>query len=311
MITVLSVVAPVFAIVALGYVAVRTRLYPAEGIKGLIAFVNNFATPCLLFRAMLNVEFAETFTLRLMGPFYVAGLAVFVAGIVISRRLYARRPGEAVAAGMAAMFTNTVLLGIPIIQRAYGEAAMPLVFTIVGTHAAILMTTALLTMEFTRRDGVPIGQAVLGAGRRLGSNPLLIGIALGLVGNLAGISLAEPVDAFTVMMSAAIVPVALFGMGGALNDYRLADNWSQALVMSLLKIVGQPLIVWVIMIPVLGVPLETARYLILLAAMPSGINVYIFATLYGRAVDVAANTILISTVLSVLTVTGWLYVLAL
>ena len=49
MLAILNVVIPVFAIIALGYVAVRLRLYPAEGVKGLVAFVNNFATPCLLF----------------------------------------------------------------------------------------------------------------------------------------------------------------------------------------------------------------------------------------------------------------------
>jgi predicted permease len=109
-------------------------------------------------------------------------------------------------------------------------------------------------------------------------------------------------------MSAAVVPVALFGLGGALNEYRLADNWPQALAMSALKLVLQPLIAWVLMVPLLRVEPEIARYGVVLAAMPAGINVYVFATYYNRAVNVATNTILISTVLSVLTVSGWLYV---
>lgn len=309
MFTVLNVVAPVFAIVALGYFAVRLRLYPAEGVKGLIAFVNNFATPCLLFRAMLNVDFAETFSFRLIGPYYLGALLVFAIGIVIARASFKRSPGESVAAGFSGMFTNTVLLGIPVLQRAYGDDAMPIVFTIVGTHAAILMTSALLSMEFARRDGAAFGTALLGAVLRIAQNPLLIGIALGLAGNLAGLTLPEPVDAFTLIMAAAIVPVALFGLGGALNEYKLAENWALALNLSLLKLIVHPALVWVVMIPILNVDHTIARYPILLAAMPTGINAYIFATFYKRGQDIAANTVLITTVLSVLTASAWLYIL--
>jgi len=67
----------------------------------------------------------------------------------------------------------------------------------------------------------------------------------------------------------------------------------------------------VLMVPILHVDHEYARYGVLLAAMPTGINAYVFATYYNRGVNVATSTILLSTVLSVLTVTVWLYVLGL
>ena len=65
------------------------------------------------------------------------------------------------------------------------------------------------------------------------------------------------------------------------------------------------------MIPILNVDPEQARYGIVLSSMPAGINVYVFATYYNRGVNVATNTILISTVLSVVTVSGWLLVMGL
>jgi malonate transporter and related proteins len=81
--------------------------------------------------------------------------------------------------------------------------------------------------------------------------------------------------------------------------------------MSILKLIVQPLIAWVIMVPILHVDHEYARYGVLLAAMPTGINAFVFATYYNRAVNVATNTVLISTVLSVITVSAWLYILGL
>lgn len=311
MFAILDVVIPIFAIIVVGYLAVRFRLYPAEGVRGLIALVNNFLTPCLLFQSMLHADFGTAFNWGIILPFYAGALFSFVAGQIIAVRFFGDRPGEGVSSGFSAMFTNTVLLGIPILQRAYGDGALQVAFTIIALHASVLITIGMLTMELVRRDGAPILKALGVAAVRIVSNPLLWGIVLGVAGNVTNLTLSEPIEAFLTMMAAAVVPVALFGLGGALNEYRLADNWSQALAMTVLKLVVHPFIAWVLMVPILHVEHDVARYGIILAAMPAGINAYVFATYYNRGVNVATNTILISTVLSVLTVSGWLYVVGL
>lgn len=309
MLAILNVVIPVFAIIALGYGAVRLRLYPADGVKGLVAFVNNFATPCLLFEAMLTSDFGSTFNWAIIVPFYVGSLTSLTFGAIIAVKWFKARPGEGVSSGFSAMFTNTVLIGIPIVTRAYGETALPTVFSIIAFHAPMLITIGMLVMELVRRDGQPLHKALAVASVRIFQNPLLWGVALGLIGNRLGLELPEPGTAFLDMMSAAVLPAALFGLGGALNEYRVSESWVQASVMSVFKLIIHPIIAYVLMICVLHVPLEIARYGILLAAMPTGINAYVFATYYDRAVNVATNTVLISTVASVLTVTTWLYLL--
>lgn len=309
MFTVLNVVSPVFAIVGLGFLAVRLRAYPPTGVAGLISFVNNFATPILLFRAMLAIDFSTALNPKLLLGFYAGAIVVFALGIALSRIGFAQRPGVAVASGFAAMFTNTVLLGLPIIQRAYGADALQVIYTIIGLHAPLLLTLGMVTMELARRDGASLASALKKAGRRSLTNPLLIGIVLGLAGNFSGLRLIEPADAFTLMMSQAVLPAALFGLGGALNAYRIRDSWSLALGLSLLKLLVHPFIAWVLLVPVLGVDAHIARYVVVLAGMPAGINVYVFATTYQRSEDVAASTILLTTTLSVLSVSFWLYVL--
>lgn len=309
MFQILNVVIPVFAIIALGYAAVRLRLYPAEGVKGLVAFVNNFATPCLLFEAMLTSDFGSTFNWSIIVPFYIGSLTSLTLGTVIAVRWFRARPGEGVSSGFSAMFTNTVLIGIPIVTRAYGEAALPTVFSIIAFHAPMLITIGMLVMELVRRGGVPLHKSLAVAAVRIVQNPLLWGVALGLIANRMNVELPEPGTAFLHMMSAAVLPAALFGLGGALNEYRVSESWVQASVMSVFKLIIHPTIAYVLMIWVLHLPLEVARFGILLAAMPTGINAYVFATYYDRAVNVATNTVLISTVASVLTVTTWLFIL--
>lgn len=311
MLAILTVIAPIFALMALGYSAVRFRLFPQDGIKSLIAFVNNFATPCLLFHSLVTSDLRSAFNLAIIGPFYIGALVCFVLGIVIAIKVFGNRPGEGVSVGFSGTFTNTVLVGLPIISRAYGPEALPVTLSIIGLHGAILLTVGMVTMELVRRDGQPLGKTLVVAARRVLSNPLIWGIIAGMIGYFSGLQLIEPVEAFLVMMSSAVVPAALFGIGGALYEFKLSENWKQALVASLIKLFVHPAIAYVLMIWVLHVPMDIARYGILLSAMPAGVNVYVFATYYNRGTSVAANTILIATVASALTISGWLYILAL
>ncbi|UYN99448.1 MAG: AEC family transporter [Devosia sp.] len=311
MLSILAVTAPIFALIALGYLAVRFALFPADGIKSLIAFVNNFATPCLLFYSIGTSDFRAAFNIAIIGPFYLGAFVCFVLGIILARKVFGNRPGEAVSVGFAGTFTNTVLVGLPVMARAYGEGALPVTLSIIGLHGAILLTLGMVTMELTRRDGQPLAKTLLLAGKRVFSNPLIWGITAGIVASLVNLQLPEPALAFFQMMGQAVVPAALFGIGGALNEFKLSENWKQALVASLIKLILHPFIAYALMIWVLHVPMDIARYGILLSAMPAGVNIYVFATYYDRGVSVATNTILIGTVLSALTISGWLFVLSL
>ncbi|HEY0031917.1 MAG TPA: AEC family transporter [Devosia sp.] len=311
MLAILTVIAPIFALMAFGYSAVRFRLFPAEGIKSLIAFVNNFATPCLLFHSLLTSDLRSAFNLAIIAPYYIGALICFAVGIVIAIKLFGNTPGVGVSVGFSGTFTNTVLVGLPIMTRAYGPGALPVTLSIIGLHGAILLTVGMVTMELVRRDGQPLGKTLLVAARRVLSNPLIWGIIAGMIGYFSGLQLIEPAEAFFVMMSSAVVPAALFGIGGALHEYKLSDNWKQALVASLIKLILHPVLAYILMIWILHVPMEIARYGMLLSAMPAGVNVYVFATYYNRAASVAANTILIATVASAATISAWLYILSL
>lgn len=309
MFAVLSVIGPVFALVVLGYFSVRFRLYPEAGVGGLISFVNNFATPCLLFQAMLKVDFNSAFNPKYLFSFYIGAFACFAISYIVARTIFKRRAGESVAIGFSAYFTNTVLLGLPIIQRAYGDDALPLLFVIVGFHAPLLMSFGMIVMEFARRDGEPLGKAISQSLTRVLCNPLLIGISLGIAMNVSGFTLPEIIDDATKMLATAVLPAALFGLGGALVQYKLRESWGQALFASLLKLVVHPLIALIFAHYIFELSFELVRVAVLTAAMPSGLNVYIFATFYNRSTDVAANTVLQSTVLGVISISAWLLIL--
>ena len=301
---------PVFALIGLGYIAARTGLVPESGINGILAFATQFAAPCLLMRAVLQAQFAETFDLALIASFYLPIVFFFAAMTLTSRFLWRREAGDSVVIGFASTFGNTVMLGVPVVIGTFGDIALTPMVGIVGLHAVAMYLMGVTLMEVVRQEGA----GVLATLRRMlvgiASNALLIGVALGVIGNVAGITpLPAPIETATRLLGESAIPLGLFGVGAALTRYRLRAEATLASVASASKLLLQPgatyiLARWVFELDPL--PLGVAT---LTAAMPLGMNSYLFAAMYNRAVGTAASGIVLSTLLSALSVSFWLVVL--
>lgn len=309
MLEILSIVGPVFLLVGSGYLSVILGWFPVSGVSGVIKFVNGFAVPCLLFEAMRQLDFFHVFDVTLLMNFYLGALVSFVLVLVVTLKSVRLSLSESIVVGFSGYFTNTVLLGLPIIDRTFGSDALPTAYAIIGLHSPLLMTIGMLVMEFTRREGTSKSQATIMAAQRILTNPLLIGIALGMTVNLLNISVPLVITDATQMMAAAVLPAALFGLGGALTTYRLMENWSVATLATTAKLVIHPSIVLLLSLYVFHLPWALTQVAVLMAAMPAGLNVYVFASTYNRAMDIAANTILISTAAGVFSISVWLWVL--
>jgi hypothetical protein len=305
----LVIVLPVFMLVAIGYGAVRAGGFPDAGINPLMKFAIGIAVPCLLFRAMYELELGAAMRATHMISFYGASIACFVAMALISHRLLRRRPGAAVVAGFAALFGNGVLLGIPIMQRAYDDAAMAAMYALIAFHAPLFYAIGIFSMEFLRRDGAGAAGALWRTGRAIFSNPLMIGLGLGLAANLAELPLPGPVYEAIAMLAGAALPVALFALGGVLTRYAIKAEIGEALTISAFSLVVRPALAWLLAGPVFGLPEPFVRAAVVMAAMPPGINGYVFAAMYDRAVGTAASAVVLGTALSLLTITIWLALL--
>ncbi|MBO6640215.1 MAG: AEC family transporter [Roseitalea sp.] len=309
MLDILLTVLPVFILVGVGYGAVRSGYLKDDFADALNIFAVRIAVPVLLFRAMAGLELDQAFSPQLLISFYTGALVCFVGGIIVARTVFKRRPGEAVAVGFAGTFSNSVLLGLPIIERAHGGETMTMAFGIIALHAPLLYTIGMITMELMRRDGRTLRATLVGAFKSVLANPLMAGILAGLAVNAAGIALPEPVQAAVDMLAAAAIPVALVGIGAALTRYKLTAALPETLTVSGISLIVHPAIAFILSHHVFGLSSVAVHAAVTLAAMPPGVNIYIFASLYDRAVNLAASTLLMATALSVVSVTVWLYII--
>jgi predicted permease len=307
--SILLTILPVFLILGTGYLAVKTGYLNAELSNHLNTFAVKLAVPVLLFRAMTKLDFSSAFHFPMLFAFYFGGIASFAIAIILARTVWQRRPGEAVAVGFCALFSNTVLLGIPIMQRSFGDAFMPPVFGIITFHAGLMYAIGMIAMELARADGRSLGETITIAAKSILANSLMIGVIVGILVNLSGFPLPGPVAASVDMIAAAAIPAALIGIGAALTRYELTADLSEALMVSFMALVVHPAIALFIAFYLFALPMQLVIPAVVVAAMPPGMNVYIFAVMYDRAVSLSASAIVIATSLSIFTISGWIWLL--
>jgi malonate transporter len=306
--TLLDVILPVFLVIGFGYIAVWKFAFPISGIDGMMKFTQSFAIPCLLFQAISKIDLQNSFHPGLLVSFYAGAAICFFVGMVGSRLILKRDWEDCVAIGFCCLFSNSVLLGLPITERAYGAAALTGNFAIVALHSPFCYGLGITVMEITRNRGQSPVIMARAIGRAMFRNALVIAIACGFALNLSGFSLPTVADdAFSLVVRAAL-PVALFSLGGVLIQYKPEGDKLAILMVCMIGLILHPALVWTFGTS-LSVPRDFFQSGVLTAAMAPGVNAYIFANMYGRARRVAASSVLIATGSSVITVWLWLTVL--
>ena len=306
--TLLDVILPVFLVIGFGYVSVWRGVFPVAGIDGVMRFAQSFAVPCLLFQSIANLDLSASFDPRLLFSFYSGAAICFALGIFGARFIFKRDWEDCVAIGFCCLFSNSVLLGLPITERAYGADALTGNFAIIAMHSPFCYGLGITVMEFVRnrgQSGLSLARNVTNA---MFHNPLVIGIIAGFLFNFSGVAIPAVIDDALSLIVRAALPAALFALGCVLFQYKPEGDLKAIAMVCGIALLVHPAIVWLLGSS-FALPQDLFRSGVLTAAMAPGFNAYIFANMYGRARRVAASSVLIATVASVLTAWMWLSIL--
>ncbi|SMX43367.1 AEC family transporter [Maliponia aquimaris] len=306
----IDVILPVFLVIGAGYLAAWRGWFPDSAVDGLMVFTQNFAIPCLLFRALWTLDIGPDFDPWLLVSFYTGSASGFAAGLLGARYLFKRDWEDSVAIGFCGLFANSVMIGLALTERAYGTDALKANYVIVALHSPFCYGIGITAMEIVRARAAGISNRALPAkvGRAMFRNALVIGIGLGFVANLMNLDLPGAMTDALDMMVRSALPAALFGMGGVLCRYKPQGDFRVIAWICAVSLILHPLVTWTLG-KLTGLSVDAFRSAVLTAAMAPGINTYVFANMYGRARRVAASGVLIATALSVLTASVWLSLL--
>jgi malonate transporter and related proteins len=307
----LDVILPVFLVISFGYVMARAHWMDDSAIDGIMRYAQNFAAPVLLFKSVAALDLSLAYNPGLMLSFYLAALASFAIGVAGARLLFHRPAADCVAIGFACLFSNSLLLGVPITERAYGTAALAGNFAIISIHSPLFYGIGITCMELVRARGLGLSPAALARKvvRAIVTQPLVIGIIAGFAVNLSGLPFPAVAQSAVDMIAASAIPAALFGLGGVLTRYRTEGDRATIAMICGISLILHPTLAYTLGRFVFELDTPALRSVVMTACMAPGVNAYVFANLYGVAKRVNASAVLIATALSILTILGWLHIL--
>jgi predicted permease len=305
--TIFNVIFPIFAIALAGYLLARLGVLRPPDVAGLATYVFNVAAPVLLFDSLAGLAFPAEINWGYLLAYYLAAFAVFGLGMLISRARFGHSRPEQGVFGMAAAYSNTLLIGLPVVVGAFGDAALLPILLIISPHATLLSLAVVVMAEPGAGDGRRRWEAARATARKMLRNPIILGVAAGLLFNRLGLTLPPVLASTTEMVGQSVLPVALIMLGATLTQYRLREYSQEAWVLVALKLLAQPVLVGLLLTYVFPVsPLWTA-VAILTAGLPIGITVTTFAYRYQACIPSVAAATLLSTILALGTLTVMLY----
>ena len=298
---VLSSLLPVVLLIGVGFVAGRARLMRAESVRDLSNLVFLVLAQALLFRTMSSVHLERLELRPVLQYFVVAGGLFFVMLLVYGR------DSRASVLALAGIFSNTLMIGVPLVGLAYGQAGQVLLFTLISLHALVLLTlaTVVLELQMAHEQAAATGRpsqlwrTVAQAIRSALLHPVPLPIIVGLLYAQTGWGLHPVVDKPLQLLGSAFGPIALVLVGITLSQTPIGKNLGPAFKLSLVKTVLHP----VLMLAVgwaLGLRGLALSVMVVAAALPIGANVFLFSQRYRKEEDTVTAAVAVSTFMSML-----------
>jgi predicted permease len=310
----------IFAIVAIGWIVARSgRLGSGDPARTLAGAAFYIFVPALLFRTAARIDLRHLDANVLLAFFVPSlGLIGVVYGVERLRRSGANdTPAGPSVRAITASYGNAVQIGIPLAAALFGEAGLAIHVTLVSLHSLTLLTalTALVELDLARErrrtdpDGAHLVRMLATTARHTIVHPVVLPVLAGLAWNASGLALPGFVDEILQTLGQAVVPLCLILIGVSLAHYGVRGAMRGAIVLSVIKLVVQPLAVAAFAHGVLGLAGVPLAIVVMMAALPVGSNALIFAQRYETLPGEASTAIVVSTLGFVATAPLWLAVL--
>ena len=302
--TTILITIPFFAVIACGFFATRRKILNSEGRAGLNHFVYYFALPVLTFSLMAQSDLRGEFEWSFVAAYGSVAIVLFSISMLIALYLFRLESKLSVIFATACIYGNTGYFGLPFVIVAFGQdASVPIIICTTFDLAVMLPLASVLVEKAKTNQSLTIKQVFNNALRSIVRNPILVAVALGALFSLLGLQMPETMNRFVVLLGSAAAPCALFALGSSLDENVNEFFKLQILIISAIKLVVHPLLVWLFVFHVFSINDIWARSAVIAASMPVAVTVYILAQQYHTYIGRTSASILLSTIISVATLT--------
>jgi predicted permease len=292
---------PIWLLTAVGYLTGRTGILGEQGELVLGRFVFHIAMPASLF-ATLSGTRLDRFSGWAIVTFGIGTVLTCLAGFAASRWVFGRGLGDQAISGMAAGYVNSANLGIPVAVQLLGNTSF---IVSVMLFQVLVVTPVVLTVIDGAGRTVRVRDLLLLPAR----NPIIVACVLGVTVASLGRHPPSQVLGPCRLLGAAAVPAALVTLGMSLHGRTPGTrSRGEVAVAVTLKIAIQPCVAFVLGRYAMHLSRNDLLAVVICSALPTAQNAFIFAREYGLRTELVRNSIVASSLLSMLSllVATWL-----
>ena len=301
---IIAIISPLIFIASLGFICAKSKWLSKNQLDGISKLTFNLCIPAFLFSKMATAELDHSIGLGFFFAFYLPVIICYFIAASSNYFFYKKSPKSYQASAVFALgssYSNTVIVGLPILFSLYGEQAMLLIFAIVTFHSAMLFT---LTSAIAAQENKKNWQKTL---INTFKNPLLISIIGGALFNLFSIGLGEIINQSLSLLAKPAIALALFVLGASLSFYPLKSEIKFVSLSSAIKLILLPFLVYVSAYSIFNLTTIQLNTLVILSACPTGVNAYLIAKNFQSHEQTVASTVVVTTLLSVFSLSFWLW----
>jgi hypothetical protein len=302
-----NLVVPFFGLIGLGFFCGKVVRRPEAGLAWMQFFLIYVALPCLFYKLIADKPLDELsnwgFVIVTTLSTYCAFALSYAAGMWHTR---GDMP-QSVMQGVAGSYSNIGYMGPPLILAALGPQASPAVVLIFVFDNFLLFSLVPLLMAVAGVEKRSLGATLVEIVWKVITHPFNLATAAGVAASYLHVTLPAPVDKMVTWLSGAAAPCALFLLGVTVALRPLGRVPGEVPWLVVIKLVLHPLLVWVLLSALGNFDPVWVYAAVIMAALPPALNIFVISTQYGVGVERASACVLIGTVVSIVTLTGFLW----
>ncbi|MDD3369304.1 MAG: AEC family transporter [Lachnospiraceae bacterium] len=303
----LNATIPIFLTMVIGYVLRQMNFLDDSFVNTLNSFNFKITLPFLIFRDIASADFYEVWDTKYVLFCFLATLVCIlvlsVAGYFLCRKQQ-KLLGEFIQASYR---SSAAVLGIAFIQNIYGTSGMaPLM--IIGTVPLYnVATVIILSLTAPGQSGLN-RSTIVKTLKGIVTNPIIIGIVLGMVSSLLRISYPPIISKTISNIAVLATPLALIGLGAGFEGRKALRMIAPTLICTFNKLILQAAIFLPLAV-MLGFRSEKLIAILVMLGSPTTVSCYIMAKNMEHDGVLTSSAVVSTTFLSAITLTFWLYLL--
>lgn len=310
----INATAPIFLVMIVGSVIKKLGVIDDHFVSKANKYVFHVALPFLLFKDIADSNIRSSFDWKFV-LYCMLVTTVCFAAIWIMTELLMKEDAMKGSFVQGAFRGSAAILGVAFIQNMYGSSGMAPLMIVAAVPLYNVFSVVVLTFKAhpeteTGKDAVEAahGKAIQKSIFNVIKNPIIIGILLGIPFSLMCVEFPVIIDRTIDSIAQTATPIALLAIGAGFEWNQAVKKAAPVFAATVIKLVGQAAIFLPVAIA-LGFRNQELMAILIMLASPATVSGYIMAKNMHNDGVLASGIVMLSTLLSVITLTGWIFLL--